>query len=122
MAHIHVIRDVLDNQVIDRKKRKVGKVDGCVMVLRKDRPPRLAYIEMGMSTLFHRLHPRLGRWAEKFGSRWGIRKGKPFRIPWSKVRDVGIDVDVDLDAESTPLLDWEKWLNKHIIGRIPGSG
>jgi sporulation protein YlmC with PRC-barrel domain len=108
--------------VVDRKKRRMGKVDGVVMVLRKEKPPRLAYIEMGMSTLAHRLHPRLGRWAESIGRRWGIRRGKPFRIQWSKVRDVGIDVDVDLDAEETPVLDWEKWLNKQIVERIPGSG
>lgn len=122
MAELHVIRDVLDDQVVDRKKRKIGKVDGVIMILRKDKPPRLAYVEMGMSTLARRLHPRLGRWAEALGRRWGVRKGKPFRVPWSKVRPHGIDVNVDLDAEETPVLDWEKWLDKHIIERIPGAG
>ncbi|MEH2463692.1 hypothetical protein [Nostoc sp.] len=29
-----VIRDVLDNQLVDRNQRKMGKVDGIVMELR----------------------------------------------------------------------------------------
>ena len=121
-TELHLIRDVLDDQVIDRGSRKIGKVDGLVMVLRKDQPPRLAYIEMGMSTLAYRVHRRLGGWVEALGRKWGVRRGKPFRIPWSKARPLDLDVQVDLDADETPVLDWEKWLDKHIIERIPGAG
>lgn len=119
---LHLIRDVLDDQVIDRGKRKIGKVDGLIMVLRKDQPPRLAYIEMGMSTLAHRVHPRLGGWVEALGRKWGVRQGKPFRIPWSKARPLDLDMMVDLEADETPVLDWEKWIDQHIIKRIPGAG
>jgi len=121
MFEIHLIRDVLDDQLIDKKKSKIGKVDGIVVVLRKDKPPRVAYIEVGISVVAHRIHARLGRWVEKIGRKWGVRHGTPYRIPWSKVGkiDVGIELKVDLDAEETPLLDWEKWLNKKIIERIP---
>lgn len=118
---MRIIRDVLDNQLVDRKKKRIGKVDGIIVVLREGRPPRLDYIEVGMATLAYRLHPRLGRWAEAIGRKWGLKHGKPFRIPWSKIRDIGIDVDVDLEAEETPLLDGEKWLKKHVIERIPGA-
>jgi sporulation protein YlmC with PRC-barrel domain len=121
MKEMHLIRDVLDDQLLDRKKRKIGKVDGIVVVLRQGKPPRVAYIETGMSTLVHRIHPRLGRWVERLGKKWGVRQGKPYRIPWSKVKDIGIDTIVDLEAQETPLLDWEKWLNKHFVGRIPWS-
>jgi sporulation protein YlmC with PRC-barrel domain len=121
MDDIHLIRDVLDDQLLDRRKRKLGKADGIVVILREGKPPRVAYIEMGMSTLAHRIHPRLGRWVERLGKKWGVRHGKPYRIPWSKVKDIGIDTIVDLEADETPLLDWEKWLNKHFIGRIPGG-
>lgn len=122
MDKVHLIRDVLDNQLVDRDKRPLGKADGVVIVLRKGKPPRLAYIEVGMSTVAHRLSTRLGRFAERLGRKWGVRHGKPYRLPWAKVRDVGIDVDVDVVADETPLMDWEKWLNKHLVGRIPGSG
>lgn len=119
---MRLIRDVLDNQLVDREGRKMGKVDGIVVVLRKDAPPRLAYIETGGTTLAHRLHTRLGNWAECIGRRWGVRRGRPFRITLKEVRDIGIEVKADLEADETPVLDWEKWLNKNVIGRIPGSG
>jgi hypothetical protein len=119
---IHLIRDVLDNQLVDVKKRRMGKADGLVLVMRKDKPPRLAYIETGMSTLMHRLSARLGKFVERAGRRWGVRKGKPCRLAWAKVRHVGIDVELDVDADETSVLAWEKWLAKNLVGRIPGSG
>jgi sporulation protein YlmC with PRC-barrel domain len=117
-----VIRDVLDNQLVDRNQRKMGKVDGIVMELRDGQPPRLAYIEVGMPVLARRLHPRLQRWVTALENKWGAKHSEPFRIPWSKVRDVGIDVDVDIDAEETPALAWEQWLREKVIKRIPGGG
>jgi sporulation protein YlmC with PRC-barrel domain len=117
-----LIRDVLDNQIVDRNQRKMGKVDGIVVELRDGEPPRLAYIEVGMPTLARRLHPRLQRWVAAITGKWGAKQDKPFRIPWSKVRDVGIDVEVDLEAEKTPALAYEQWLRENIIKRIPGGG
>lgn len=120
---IHLIRDVLDDQMIDQEKRKIGKVDGIIVELRKDKPPRVAYLENGMSVTARRLHPWLGHLVEKIGRRWGVRHGEPYRIPWSKVGkiDVSIELKIDFDAQETPLLDWEKWLDKNIIERIPGG-
>lgn len=117
-----VVRDVLDNQLIDRRGRKLGKVDGVVMVVRKDAPPRLAYIEVGAGVLARRLGPRLGKLVAAAGRRWGLRRGEPFRIAWAKVKKIGIDVPVDIDAAETPLLAWENWLRERVIRRIPGSG
>ncbi|MCC5643816.1 hypothetical protein LC607_12835 [Nostoc sp. CHAB 5824] len=124
-----VIRDVLDNQLVDRNQRKIGKVDGIVMELRDAfggqslrEPPRLAYIEVGVTTLSRRLNPRLARLVAAIASKWGAKQSEPFRIPWSKVRDVGIDVEVDVEAEATPALGYEKWLRDRIIARIPGGG
>jgi hypothetical protein len=122
MAALHLIRDVLDDQLVDRSQRKIGKVDGLIIVVRQGKPPRLAYIEVGASTLGHRVHTRLGKLVEKLGHKWGLRRGEPFRIPWSKVLKTGIDVQVDLEADETPIMKWEKWLNEKIVKRIPGSG
>ncbi|HEY9641792.1 MAG TPA: hypothetical protein V6C57_14990 [Coleofasciculaceae cyanobacterium] len=116
-----VIRDVLDNQVVDRNQRKMGKVDGIIVELRDGQPPRLAYLEIGATTLAHRLHPRLQRWVAALESKWGAKRSEPFRIPWSQVRDIGIDVDVDVEAEHTPALAYEIWLRDHVTRRIPGG-
>ncbi|BAY47430.1 hypothetical protein SAMD00079811_50480 [Scytonema sp. HK-05] len=116
-----IIRDVLDNQLVDTKGRKMGKVDGIVMELRDNQPPRLTYIEVGMPTLARRLHPQLARWIATIQSKWGAKRSESLRIPFSKVRDVGIDVKVDVEAEATPALAYEEWVSEHIIERIPGA-
>ena len=117
-----VIRDVLDNQLVDRHQRKLGKVDGLIVELREGQPPRLAYIETGATTLAGRLHPRLQRWVAALENKWGAKNSQPLRIPWAKVRDVGIDVEVDVEAEQTSALAYEIWLREHIIKHIPGGG
>lgn len=116
-----LIRDVLDNQLVDRHQRKLGKVDGIVVELREGQPPRLAYLEIGVTTLARRLHPRLQAWAKAVLERWGAKQSQPCRIPWSKVRDVGIDVEVDVEAEHTSALAYEQWLREQVIRRIPGG-
>jgi sporulation protein YlmC with PRC-barrel domain len=118
---MEAIRDILDNQLVDRNHCKMGKVDGIVMELREGQPPRLAYIEVGLPTLARRLHPRLQHWVAAFLSQWGAKQSESFRIPFSKVQDVGINVEVDLKAEATPALAYEKWLREHIVERIPGG-
>lgn len=116
-----IIRDVLDKQLVDRHERPMGKVDGVVIEWREGEPPRLAYIEVGTITLARRLHPRLEQWTRALGRRWGIERSQSYRIPWEKVRHIGIDVEVDLEVEETPLLQVEKWLSQNLIGRIPGA-
>lgn len=116
-----IIRDVLDNQLVDRNQRNMGKVDGIIMELRDREPPRLAYIEVGVTTLAGRINPRLAGWVAAIASKWGAKQSEPFRIPWSKVRDVGIDVEIDVEAQETPVLGYEKWLSDRIITRIPGA-
>src|SRR5215213_7356271 len=97
---MELVHDVLDKQVVDRKQVKMGKVDGLVIELRDGEAPRVAGLEIGAVALARRLGPRIGRWASRIGERLGGAKHRePHRIPWTKVRDVGVDVDVDLSVE-----------------------
>ena len=41
-----LVRDVLDKQVVDPDKNKIGKVDGIVLQLRAHRPPRVIAMEI----------------------------------------------------------------------------
>src|SRR5437867_12251005 len=102
-----LIRDVLDNQVVDRNGRNMGRVDGIIGELRPGQPVRVAFMEMGPPTLAGRLHPKLGKWVDKRMPKVDGRKSGTFRIPWSKVSHVGINVEVDLDADQTEAMDWE---------------
>jgi len=116
-----LVRDVLDTQLIDRRGRQMGKVDGVVLELAEGEPPRVAALVTGPQALWRRVHARLGRWARRVERLWS-RAGAELRIPWSAVRDVGIDVEVDLDAEQTEAFALERCLREKIVRRIPGSG
>ena len=109
---MRLIRDVLDNQLVDRNSVKIGKADGIIVEIEDSGSPRVLYIETGLPAKARRIHPALG----KFVARWA----SSYRIPWSRVRNVGIDIDVDLDAERTPLLKVEDRL-RDILTKLPFS-
>lgn len=115
-----LIRDCLDKQVEDSVKRRMGRVDGIILEVEPGRPPRVAYLELGVTTLMDRLSRRLGKMTGRLMKRFDISPD-PYRIPWGKVR-VGLNqVEADVEAEKTPALEGELWLRKHVIGRIPGA-
>jgi len=119
---MHLVRDVLDKQIVDRNKTKIGKVDGLVAEMRDGQPPRVLFIEIGSIALARRLGPRLQRWASRLAERLGGRKHREaHHIPWQEVRDIGVDIDIDIDVRDTAIFDWQDWLRDHIIRRIPGG-
>src|SRR5437867_5323263 len=97
-------RDILDQQVIDRKCELMGKVDGVTLELRSGEPPRVAHLVIGGGAAARRIHPRFATWLLRWRRRWGPGDDQPLEVPWSKVLKIGIDVKVDLDAERTPAL------------------
>jgi hypothetical protein len=117
-----LVRDVLDKQLLDRDGNAVGRADGIILVFgASTRPPRVTQIEAGIITLASRLHPRLADGCRALARKWGFRGGRPVRIPWAKVDSIGKELKLDLSAEHSELLLWERWLRDRIIQRIPGS-
>jgi sporulation protein YlmC with PRC-barrel domain len=116
-----LVRDVLDKQMVDRHGTRMGKVDGLVLQLDADGPPRVVYLEAGVPTLASRLGAAFGRWVAGLARRWGGEHPDSFRIPWSSVRAVTLEVSVDTDVEATRLNVVEDWLRVHIVERIPGG-
>ncbi|WP_027036318.1 hypothetical protein [Mesorhizobium ciceri] len=117
-----LLRDLLDKQVVDREQVKIGKVDGLVAELRSGKPPRIIAIELGSITLARRLGARPGRWMARLAVKLGGRQhGEPHRIAWHKVKDIGIDLEFDIDVRETSIFAWQDWLRDHVIGRIPGA-
>ncbi|MER9648050.1 hypothetical protein [Mesorhizobium sp. M0199] len=118
-----LLRDILDKQVVDREQVKIGKVDGLVAELRPGKPPEIVAVELGSITLARRLGQRPGRWMARLAARLGGRRhAEPHRIAWNKVRDIGVDIEFDIDVRETAIFDWQDWLRDHVIGRIPGAG
>ena len=117
-----LVRDVLDKKLIDREDCDMGRVSGLLMHVSEKGQPRVTHILIGGPTLWMRLHPGFGRMSKRFAKMWGPKRDEPVKIPWSRVETVGRDVKLDVEAKETGALDWELWVARHIIERIPGSG
>jgi hypothetical protein len=50
-------RDVLDKQIVDEDGDRMGRVDGVLIELPPDGPPRIAGLQLGFLVLAARLHP-----------------------------------------------------------------
>ncbi len=111
---IELICEVLDSQILDREGNEMGKVDGIALEVRRGQPPRVAFLEQGGAVPWRRLNRALGEWVKRRGV-------EPFRIPWCKVTDTGLNVRVDYQAAETPALKWEVWIREHIMDHIPGA-
>ena len=117
-----LVRDVLDKKLTDRKDCQMGRVSGLVMHVSENAQPRITHILIGGPTLWMRVHPALARLSNRLGRLWGPRRREAVKIPWSRVQTVGKDVKLDVEAKETGALDWEIWVARNIIERIPGSG
>jgi hypothetical protein len=119
---MQLLRDILDKQVVDREQVKIGKVDGLVAELRQARPPRIIAVELGAIAVARRLGAEPGRWTARLAARLrGRRRTRPHRIAWNKVRDIGVDIEFDIDVRRTRIFAWQDWLRDNIVGRIPGA-
>ena len=125
---VHLVRDVLDKQLVTRTQRDpMGRADGIVIEVDEadaDHPPRITAIQCGFPVLGARIHLRLGRWIHLLGRRFGVRRGRIYRIPITRVHSIA-QAEVELaieDADRTAATAWERWLRDHIIRHIPGSG
>ena len=98
---LDLVCDVLDNRVVDRNRRVMGRVDGIALEPRAGKPPRVSALLVGPSALAHRLSPALGRRVEAIERAWGIAEGRPARITFAQVIKTEPDVTVDLAIGDT---------------------
>jgi len=111
---VYLVRDVLDKQLVDKAEVRVGKVNGIVLRLDEHGRPKVEALELGASTLAKRLLIGVGLRARAHG-----RDG--YRLAWSHVTDVGIDITVDADRRELPLERWQEWLRRNVLSWIPGG-
>jgi hypothetical protein len=122
MGALHLSHDVIDSQLVDRHKEKIGRVDELLLELEEGKPPRVAMIVIGgrararrvggwMVALHRALHALLGR-----------REEHESRVPFDAVRCVADTIELDVDANELDAMHVEYWLGRHVICRIPGAG
>jgi hypothetical protein len=117
---LRLVAQVLDEQITDCDGENSGRVDGIVLELRENAPPKVAYVEVGPTALFGRLNVRFANWYARYDAKLGPGRGTPFRIPWSRITREGATLRMDLDVESTSINALEDWLRRVIVERIPG--
>ena len=115
-----LVRDVLDNKLVDSEGQNAGRVDGIVLELSEGAPPRVLCVEVSPITLGRRLNRRLGDWMARLDRRFGPERGVPYRIPITRVTGMGVDLRLDFRAEPTPIFAAERWLRER-LSRIPGA-
>ena len=115
-----LVNEMLDQQVLDRNGRELGRVDSIIFELRDDGPPVVAAIEIGLVTIARRLHPFLGRCASALEYIAGVETGRPVRVPYSKIIDLEPDVRLDLTSTEVATLALDQKA-RAIVAAIPGA-
>src|SRR5919199_2519459 len=112
-----LMRDIVDNQLLDSEGERVTKVAGVEVELREDARPMVRALLVGPEPLARRIGPRVGRLVQR------ITGGKrEVRIPWEQIENIGPDIKLSVLASATGATHAEDWVREKIIGRIPGSG
>lgn len=116
-----LVRDVLDKQIYDANRLRLGKVDGIVLLPRQGRPLRVVALQSDMPTAWRRVWQRLGDWVERFQQSLAPDLAAPTRIAFEHVVRSGIDIEVDIDAKKTNAFAWETWLRRSFVEKLPGG-
>lgn len=116
-----LVRDILDNQLLDASSQNAGKVDGIVLEMHPGGLTQVRYIEVGPITLFRRINRRLGDWYARIDAHFGKGRGAPIRIPISRLTLDSPSLRLDLTVENLPIMAFERWLRQHIVAKIPWS-
>jgi hypothetical protein len=122
MGALHLSHDVIDSQLVDRHKEKIGRVDELLLELEEGKPPRVATIVIGG----HARARRVGRWMvalhRAVHAVFGHREERDSRVPFGAVRCIADTIELDVDGDELDAMHVELWLATRVVGRIPGAG
>lgn len=117
---MHLTRDVMDKQVVDRDDHKIGKVDDVVFELSEGNYLLVRGILIGHGALARNLGKRAARftsWVRAF--LLGSPMDTPMEIGWDRVMTIDVVVRVDVDREEDGLMETQKTIWERWISRIP---
>ncbi|MBB3309617.1 hypothetical protein FHT78_001346 [Rhizobium sp. BK196] len=112
---MHLVRDVLDKQLVDKARIRIGRADGIVLHLDELGRLKVKAIELGWSTLVRRLLTGVGL------RTLARNRGGGCRLDWSHVSETGAEITVNVDHQELPLERWQQWLRRSVLSRIPGG-
>jgi sporulation protein YlmC with PRC-barrel domain len=112
-----LMRDLVDNQLMDSQGERIAKVAGVEAESRKGDRPVVRALLVGPEPLARRIGPHVGRLMERVtGGR------REVRIRWEWVEDAGPDIKLNVPAAATGATHAEDWAREKVVDRIPGSG
>jgi len=116
--HLHL----LDRQVQDSDGHLVCKVDDLELEVDETGRPYVVAILVGPRAVGPRLGGRLGRWFSSIAARLATpdRQQTP-RIDFAQVTDIGSAITIAGTEQEVAVASLERWLDRHLIARIPGS-
>ncbi len=114
-----VVKDVLDELVVDRNGREMGRADGILLEV-DGGPPRVAAILIGPAVLGSRLHPALGRLVGALERRLGVARGRPVRVDFADVDKIDRKIQLRLAIGETAVAAIEDQLRAWVL-KLPGS-
>jgi hypothetical protein len=113
---------LLDRQLVGSHGELLGKVDDLELTEGPDGGLYVTALLSGPVALGWRLGGRLGRLVIAAAGRLSRNPAPaPARIDVVRVTDIGSAVTLDASRDDEPST-LERWLDRHLIGRIPGSG
>jgi hypothetical protein len=118
---IHLVRDCLDKQAIDREQRKIGRIDGVAIEVGGAGRPRVVAVEIGASTLANQMARPIAGWLHRIIQRLGGSQENKLVVPWNRIHIERNEVHIELDADGTSVRALEDWLRERVVMRIPGS-
>jgi hypothetical protein len=121
MSGLHLVHDVLDAQLIDRERRKVGRVDALMLELEPGRPPRVAAICIGGPERERRIGQWVLRLSHVLRGIARVERGGVSRVPFGAVRCISDTIEIDVDGNDLESGWLETWLARHVVSRIPGA-
>jgi hypothetical protein len=120
---LHAGLHLLDRQLRARDGELCGKVDDLEIERRDDGTWYVTAILTGPGHLLYRLRRRTaGQWLSKLTTH--IERSTlddPGRIPFNRISDIGVTIDLAVDADDVAPFAAERWTRDHIVGHIPGS-
>jgi hypothetical protein len=113
----YLVRDVLDEAIRSRDRRRLGRVADIELVLSADGTLRATNLCLGVETHLRRLSRRVSRFAHRY-----LRGRFEKSVGVGEVEELGPTVRLRGMASDYDLDSGDQWVARKILRFIPGNG
>ena len=100
----------------------MGRVDGIILEWKPGEQPEVVAIEAGYEVLARRIGKRTEKFMNAIVRLLHIPTEPRTRIAWLQIKNIGIDITLEADESEIATQRLERWLRRHVVSHIPGSG